>query len=486
MARFFRCGDGVSSLRFGLWTLPNAVLPQIQGGLSVSINEVSWAVTASVVAGAIGIPLTPWLSQRLGAKRLMMTTLGFFSAASAMVGTVTSFEELIIWRVIAAFAGSPILALSQSVILESFDLKTRSLAFSLWSIGITAGWVLSPAIGAWLADLVSWRLAFFSLVPFGFIAFIFCSIFMAPSAYQQPRKFDWTGFLTLVIALTMMQLVVNRGHREDWFHSEAIISFTIVGLTAFYLYVVHTLHCRSPFLNWAIFRDRNLVIGLCITLIYASIGLILMVLLPMMLEQLRGVEVMTLGVLSMPRGVAQIIGLVFAGLLVNKIDPRYLLGGGLMVFSLSTWQMAQYNMEIGAWDIFWPTALQGLSLAFIWIALLATIYSTIESHLRTYATTLVSLTYSLSSSMGVALAMTTLGRSIQTNHQEISAFMDPERKIFHFADSMTNWSFDSLQGLLSMEQEITLQSYSLAYNNVFFVLVVCALGMIPLVIFMRR
>ncbi|NKB76331.1 MAG: DHA2 family efflux MFS transporter permease subunit [Gammaproteobacteria bacterium] len=475
-----------SAVYASAWTLPNAVLPQIQGGLSVSMDEVSWAVTASVVAGAIGIPLTPWLSQRFGAKRLMMATLGTFSTASAMVGTVSTFEELIIWRVIAAFAGAPILALSQSVILETFEVSKRSLAFSLWSIGITSGWVFSPAVGAWLADLVSWRLAFFSIVPFGFIAFFFCSIFMTPSLAQRPARFDWTGFLTLVIALTMIQLLVNRGHRLDWFHSTTIITFSVVGLAAFYLYVIHTLHCRTPFLNWAVFRDRNLVIGLCITLIYAAIGLIPMVLLPMMLTQLRGVEVITLGVLSIPRGVAQIIGLIFAGLLVNRIDPRYLLISGLVVFSASSWYMAHYNMNIGVWDIFWPTVSQGLSLAFIWIPLLALIYATIDPLLRTYAATLLSLTYSLSSSLGVALAVTILSRSMQINHEEIGALMVPLRKVFHFENGFDYWHFDSLTSLLLIEHEMTLQAYTLGYGNVFFALVICSLVPIPFVMLMKR
>ncbi len=468
------------------WTIPNAVLPQMQGDLSVSIDQISWVVTATVVAGAIGIPLTPWLSHRLGSKKLMMTTLGAFTLASVLVGTASTFEEVIIWRVVAALSGAPIIALSQAVTMEIFDGDRRTMAFSMWSIGMAAGWVFAPAAGAWLADLVSWRLTFLSIVPFGIVALMCCGMFMPAMPKKDPVKFDWTGFLALAFALTMMQVVVNRGQRMDWFDSPVILVLSGLGLIAFYLYLVHTSHCRQPFLDWVIFRDRNLVFGLLITMIYAYVGLVPLVILPTMLEQLRGLEVFTVGLLVVPRGTAQMLGMVVAGIMASRIDPRKLLVCGLIVFSASSWYMAHYNLSIGVWDVFWPTVVQGFSMAFIWIPAMALMYATIDNELRTSAATLVSLTYSLSSSLGVALAVTVLGRSVQINHAEIGALVEPTREIFQFGENSTNWDTQALDRLIAMEQEVTLQAYAIGYANVFWLLAVSTLVILPLVLFLRR
>jgi MFS transporter, DHA2 family, multidrug resistance protein len=475
-----------ASVYAAAWTIPNAVLPQMRGDLSVSIDEISWVVTATVVAGAIGIPLTPWLANRFGAKKLMLSTLGAFSLGSVMVGTATTFEEVIIWRVVAALSGSPIIALSQAVTLETFKSDKRTMAFSIWSIGMVSGWVFAPTVGAWLADLVSWRLTFLSIVPFGLVAMMCCYIFM-PDAKKTTRvKFDWFGYINLATALTMIQLVVNRGQRMDWFESPGILLASGIGCIAFYLYIIHTLHCKNPFLNWEIFSDRNFVLGLLMTMIYAYVGLVPLVVLPTMLEQLRGLEVTTIGLLLVPRGIAQMLGMIAVGILASRMDPRILLIGGLIVFSGSSAYMAHYTLTIGITDIILPTIFQGFSMAFIWIPIMALMYATIDDKLRTSAASMVSLTYSLSSSLGVALAITVLQRSLQTNHEEIGGFIDPTRKVFLFDEISSMWNIFDTTKLLAIENEITLQAYSISYANVFWLLTLSTTVIIPLVFLLRR
>ena len=475
-----------ASVYAAAWTIPNAVLPQMRGDLSVSIDEISWVVTATVVAGAIGIPLTPWLMHRLGSKKLMLMTLGAFSLGSVMVSTATSFEEVMFWRVLSAFSGSPIIALSQAVTLETFKADKRTMALSIWSIGLAAGWVFAPTIGAWLADLVSWRLTFLSIAPFGFIAMLCCHFFMPDATKITPTKFDWLGFIYLATALTMLQLIINRGQRLDWFESSAILLASGIGCIAFYLYIAHTLHCKNPFLNWSAFSDRNFAIGLLMTMIYAYVGLVPLVILPTMLEQLRGLEATTIGLLIIPRGIAQLVGMVLAGILTSKMDPRPILIGGLIVFAGSNAYMAYYNLSIGIGDIIWPTLLQGFSLAFIWIPIMTLMYATIDIQLRSSAASMVSLTYSLSSSLGVALAITVLQRSLQINYEEISGFIDPTRKIFLREEDSALWNIFETLHFNAIENEITLQAYSISYANVFWLLTVSALCIIPLVFLLRH
>jgi DHA2 family multidrug resistance protein len=472
-----------ASVYAAAWTLPNAVLPQMQGDLSVNLDQVAWVVTATVVASAIGIPLTPWLSSRFGSRNLMIYALGTFSATSILVGTVNTIEEVVLWRVLSAFAGSPIIALSQAVTMNTFPAHKRAFVFSLWSVGMASGWVFAPTVGAWLADIVSWRLTFMSVAPFGFAALLFCIIFLPKDKPDTGMRFDWTGYLTLAVALTMAQIVVNQGYRLDWFKSTQLVILTGIGLISFYLYLIHTLHCKTPFLSWAIFRDRNLTCSVLITAIYAYSGLVPLVILPSMMEELRGVDVFTSGLIVLPRGIANMVGMILAGFAASRLDPRYLIAGGLATYSSTSWLMAHYNTSIGIDDVLWPTIIQGLSMGFIWVPAMGLMYATISSKLRTSAATMISLTYSLSSSFGVAIAVVILNRSQQINTAEMREFIEPARQIIK--DSSIISDFSDPGELLAVAQEISLQALALGYANVYLVMAISALAIIPLAFLLR-
>ena len=456
----------------------------MQGDLSVNLDQVAWVVTATVVASAVGIPLTPWLSSRFGVRNLMIFALGAFSLTSIMVGTASTIEEVVIWRILSAFAGSPIIALSQAVTMNTFPRERLAFVFSLWSVGMAGGWVFSPTFGAWLADIMSWRLTFLSVAPFGFVALFFCIMFIPRDKPDKALSFDWTGYLTLAVALTMAQVVINQGYRMDWFASRQIVILTAIGLIAFYLYIVHTLHCPKPFLSWAMFKDRNLMCGVFITGIYAYSGLVPMVILPSMMEELRGVEVFTSGLIILPRGLANMVGMILAGIAASRLDPRHLIAAGLLTYAYTSWYMGQYNLDIGVDDVLWPTMLQGFAMGFIWVPAMGLMYATISDQLRTSAATMISLTYSLSSSFGVAFAVYILNRSIQVNTAELGAHIEPSRTVVE--DSGVISDFSDAGELFSMAQEIALQASSIAYANVYLVMALSSLAIIPLAFLLRR
>jgi DHA2 family multidrug resistance protein len=235
-----------------------------------------------------------------------------------------------------------------------------------------------------------------------------------------------------------------------------------------------------------VFRDRNYCLGIAMIAVHAYIGLAPLVLIPTMLEKLRGLEVLTIGVLIVPRGLAQMLATLVAGPLVNRMDPRIMLVCGLLTFAASSWMMAHYNLDIGAWDIIWPTVVQGVALGFIVTAILAVTYSTLPSHKQASATTLFSLTYSLASSVGVALSVAVLSRSVQVNHEELAAHVVPSSEALRHGAYADEWDLYELEGLAAIDSEITQQAYMIGYTNVFWGLMVSALLIIPLVLFIRR
>ena len=279
----------------GATTIANTVLPQMQGDLSVSLDQISWVITAGIVSGAVGTPPTPWLANRFGEKQLLIASLIAFTVSSTMIGFSATLGEVVLWRILQALTGAPIMALSQSFTINAFPDEQRGMAMAWWSIGLTCGWVFAPAVGAYLADQESWRMVFFIFAPIGILSIVLCSVFVPATSKDDKLEFDWFSFIALSTALMGLQVVLNRGQRLDWFESSQIVLWALIGALALYLFVVRSLTTRKPFINWGVFKDRNLCVGVLLTFTFAYISFTPLVLIPSMLEQLRGMEVQTIG-----------------------------------------------------------------------------------------------------------------------------------------------------------------------------------------------
>jgi DHA2 family multidrug resistance protein len=473
-----------ASLYVGTQTVANAVLPQMQGDLSVGLDQISWVITASVVASAIAIPPTAWLSARFGRRRLMVTCMLLFSAMSMMVATADSLGGVVFWRVASAVSAAPMVALSQSVTLDTFAENQRGKAFAFWAIGILSGWVFAPALGAYVAEAHSWRLIFVLLGPLGLLGALSASV-PDETSRNPDLRFDWFAFFALSVALGSLLLVLNRGQRLDWFNSAEIILFTALGAIALYVFVVHTLSSSNPFLNFRIFLDRNYAIGLVIVSSYAGLSLAPLVLIPTMLEELRGLELLTTGLVLIPRGFAQIVGLLIIGAFVHKADPRVFVVGGFLLFSVASVQMSGFNLDVGIFDVVWPNMLQGFSMAFIWAPAANLIYANLPMKMRTDATTFTSLVYSLSSSVGVSLSVTLLGRTFQRSHEELGARVVPGNEALSLSDWSVTWDLTDAASLAMIKAEVTQQALMIGYVNVFWATGLYALVVLPFALFLR-
>jgi DHA2 family multidrug resistance protein len=202
------------------------------------------------------------------------------------------------------------------------------------------------------------------------------------------------------------------------------------------------------------------------------------------MEELRGVEVFTSGLIVLPRGIANMAGMVLAGIAASRVDSRYLIASGLLIYSMTSWYMAHFNLDIGIDNVLWPTIVQGLAMGFIWVPAMGLMYATISASLRTSAATMISLTYSLSSSFGVAMAVIVLNRSIQINSAEIGLNISPERQVLKDSGMITD--FNSASELLSVAREITLQATSIGYSNVYWLMAISAIVIIPLAFLLKN
>ena len=486
LSRWLTCAAAVfpASVYVGTQTVASAVLPEMQGDLSVGLDQISWVVTASVVASAIGIPPTAWLSARFGRRRLMVTCMVLFATITMMVGTADSLGAVVFWRIAAALSAAPILALSQSVTLDTFDVHQRGAAFAFWACGVLSGWIFAPAIGAYIAEVHSWRLIFLLVGAVGLLGAL-CASVPPETARKLTPRFDWFGFCALSLAVGSLLLVLNRGQRLDWFESPEVIAFTLVGAIALYVFVVHTAFHPHPFLSFRIFLDRNYAVGLVLVSTYACLSLAPLVLIPTMLEELRGLEQLTTGLVLIPRGLAQIAGLLVVGVIVNKVDPRVLIALGFIVFSSACFDMARFNLDVGIADIVWPNVVQGFAMAFIWAPAANLIYNNLPIGLRTDAVTFTSLVHTLSTSIGVSVSVTILGRTLQTSHEELASQVVPGVEALQSMQWTVPWRLTDVAGLAAIKAEIVQQALMIGYVNVYWATGIYALAVLPLALLLR-
>ena len=318
----------------------------MQGDLSASIDQISWVVTGNIVASAIGIPPTAWLSARFGRKRLFLFCIALFIASCLLLSFSATLEEVVLWRILQGLSGAPLIAITQAIALDIYPRERQGMAMAVWSVGLIVGPVAAPTVGGYLTELGDWRLVFMAMVPLAVFSF-FASLAVVPEwPAERGLRFDWFGFVAVTFGIGAAQLTIDQGQRLDWFDSNQIIVMTVIAGFGLYIFIAHILTARNPFLDPSIFRDRNFSVGLITMFFYSPLIYIPMVLMPNMLEDLRDFPALTIGLLLLPRGLGQIAGLSIAGRIVAKVDCRKLLVVSLLLQTFTTWAMSQ----LGSWD----------------------------------------------------------------------------------------------------------------------------------------
>ena len=462
-------------------TIANAMLPQIQGDLSASLDQVSWIITASIVAGALGIPPTPWLAARYGLKNVLLFALVVFAISSSMLPFSRNLGDVVFWRVIQSLFGVPIMVLSQTLTVGLFKGKQRGIAMAVWSVALTTGWVFGPAIGAFIADQYSWRVAFFMVGPVALLSIPICWFFLRRDTADKALAFDWFGFGALSIGLVTLQIIFNRGQREDWFDSTEIVTLSVISVICLIVYTMHAFTSHKRFIRWEIFRDRNLTVAVIITSIFGFISLAPLVLVPPMLEQIKGLEVTTIGLVVTPRGMLQVVLMLIMGPFISRFDPRVLMTIGFVSYTIGSWMMANYTMEIGIWDTLIPSLLQGVTSAFVWLPLFHCLYATLREEYHNEASMANMLVYNLISSAGVALLVVILSRSIQINTEELGAHITSTRELLRYPQFST-FDFKNAADAAAIHAAIGQQALMIGYVNVFWLLGWVSLGALPLLL----
>ncbi len=461
-----------TGLQFIDGTVVAVAISHMQGSLSATPEQVAWVATSYLVTAAMFMPLMGWLSGYFGRRRMMLFGVTVFTVMPILTGSCTSLEQMIPLRVALGLCGAILVPLSQAAMLDLYPREKHGMAIGLWGIATTLGPAVTPVLAGWLADSYSWRWAFYSITPFALGSLVILLPMLPESTKQSGRRFDMAGFLMMTLAVGALQLMINRGEREDWFASTEIVVEAGLAAVGFYMFIVHCVFARQPFLNMALFRDRNYIAGLMFVVLAGPTQFATVVMMPMMMQALYAYPVLITGLVMAPRGIGTIISMAIAGWMTGRIDTRVMMIAGFAILIASNIAVALNGPVVGIADVVLASFGQGFGMGFTMVPLSLIAYSTLTPALRAEGTALFNLVRALSGAMSVALIVAILTRTAQISRSQMVEHVNPMRELLTFADSPALWSIQALPGLAALDREVTHQAMVIGFQNSFLIMVI--------------
>jgi MFS transporter, DHA2 family, multidrug resistance protein len=476
----------------------NVSLPHMAGDLSATVDEATWVLTSYLVANAVILPITGWLANVIGRKRLLMTVVSGFTISSICCGLAPSLPALILFRVLQGTTGGGLQPLSQAVLLEEFPGQERGKAMAFWSLGIVAAPILGPTLGGWLTDSYSWRWVFYINVPIGLFSLAMISLFLYDPPYIQrtSARVDLWGLGMLVVGMGALQIMLDKGQEEDWFGSHLIVTLAITAGILLPAFVIRELRIDEPIVRFRLMGYRNFSSGI---LLVAVLGFVLygsLVLLPLFMQTLLGWTAVTAGIWTSPRGVGTAVCMPLVGYLLGKgWDGRKMLVFGFVVASLAFFGYSYMDLQSGTWDIFLHQINQGVGMAFVFVPLTTLTMDPIPRAETGYATSLYSVVRNIGSSVGVSFVTTFVARRSQFHQSILAAQVTPStlqvqqfvaRSSEMFFRGGSDHSTATRQGLALLYGMVQQQAALLSFVEAFRVMGLLFLAIVPLVLLMRR
>ncbi|HEY6236373.1 MAG TPA: DHA2 family efflux MFS transporter permease subunit [Candidatus Elarobacter sp.] len=386
-------------------SIVNVALNDMAGNLGSSIDEIGWVATGYILANVIVMPLNGWLTARFGRRNFYAACVALFTVASFMCGTATTVWQLVFYRVIQGFGGGALQPTAQAILFESYPPEKRANAMAIFGLGAMVGPALGPTLGGVIVDNYSWPLIFYINIPIGIAAFIMTMLYIRDPAYLERDKspVDVLGLGLLTAGVASVQYVLERGQREDWFSSSTIVILSAVAVVSLVVFCWREWHDPRPLVDLKVFKSRAFSAGNVIGIItgFGLFGTALV--LPLFLQNVLGFTATETGLVLLPGAIATAISMPVASQLTKRVDGRVMIAFGLLLFAGSAWWMGGINQSSGYWDVFWPRALQGFALGFLFVPLSTATLGEIARARMANATGIYTLIRQLGGSLGIAI-----------------------------------------------------------------------------------
>ncbi|MBV9995372.1 MAG: DHA2 family efflux MFS transporter permease subunit [Caulobacteraceae bacterium] len=465
-------------------TIANVALPHMQGSFSASQDQMIWVLTSYIVAATVATPLSGWLSSHFGRKAIFLASIAGFTIASMLCGIANSLAEAVIFRLLQGACGATMAPLSQATMLDLYPPRQFGPVMAVWSAGIWLGPIFGPLIGGWLTDNFSWRWVFYINLPVGVLAYAGVVAFMARDRAEKARPFDFLGFGALGIFISALQLALDRGPMLDWFDSPEIWAEAAFAAAGLYVFLVRTLTAQHPFFDRALVLDRNFVAGNLFGVVLSIVLFSTMALQPPLMQGLMGYTVFGAGLTMMPRGVGSFLSVLVVGRLIGRVDTRLLLAGGLALSAVATLQMSHFSLLMTTTPFVVSGIVQGVGMGLMMVPTTTLALATVSPRLRGEATSVYSLVRGLGRSVGISGMEAIFTHQAAVAHADMAADVQPSSPVFAAGLAGAGHPMTA-GGLEVLNREITRQAAMVGYVDVFRLMCLGALSMIPLVLLMR-
>lgn len=467
-------------------TIANVAIPHMRSTLGATSDEISWVLTSYIVAVAVAMPITGWLADRIGSRRLFIISVAGFVLSSMLCGMAQNVTEMVLFRALQGATGAFISPLSQAAMIDTNKPSRQAQMMALWGMGIMIGPIMGPILGGWLTENWSWRAVFYVNVPLGAISLLILTAEL-PSRAIARRKFDLLGFALIGIMLTSVQLLLDRGNHIDWFDSAEAWVYMWLAASCLWMGVIHLTTTDTPLFQRSLFADANLVFGVLFSLIIGVVMFATMALLPPMLQGLFGYGVIDTGVTLMPRGVGTLITMQISGLLVRRgFDPRPLIALGFLVAAASLWEMSTWSLGVDYWHIAGSGFVQGIGMGLVFMPMNASAFATLTLRSRTDGSSLLNLSRSIGSSIGISVVTTMLSRNLQISHADLAGHVTASFTALVDFSTIDRFQVLGDAALGIVDAEVNRQAAMVAYIDDFRLMAWVTLAVVPLVALMRR
>jgi len=461
-------------------TIANVALPYMQGTLSASQDQINWVLTSYIVAAAIMTAPVGWIANRFGRKKVFIVCSAGFTAASVMCGLAQDITQMVLFRLLQGVFGAALVPLSQAVMLDSYALHERAKAMSIWGMGVMLGPIMGPSLGAWLTETYSWHWVFFVNLPFGIFTVLGLIAFMDETKQNHDLRFDWFGFTALAIGIGSMQLALDRGEQLGWLESPEIVAEAIISVIGFYYFFAHSFTTKRPFIQFAIFKDRNFISG-CIFM--AIMGLVLystMALASPYLQNVIGYPIMTAGLLLATRGAGTFVAMMLVGRMMKYVEARTLIASGMLLMSISLYFMTQWTDQTGVSTIVVISVAQGFGLGLVFVPLSTVAFLTLPNELRTDGTAMLTLMRNVASSIGISVVIAKLTSGGRESYAILNEHVTPFNQAMQMPDVVGILNMNTDSGRAIMDLLIQAQAQIIAFSRDYQMVMVVTLCAIPL------
>ena len=466
-------------------TIANVAIPHMQTSLNATVESVMWVLTSYIIASAVALPITGWLGNRIGARRLLIiSTIGFI-VASALCGLAQNLAEMVAFRAIQGVAGAFILPISQALMLDVTRPSRHGQMMAIWGMAIVLGPILGPILGGWLTEVADWRWIFFINLPIGVVA-VAMLVFSVPHRETRRRPIDFTGFALMGVALASLQLLLDRGTQIDWFSSIEAWIYLGLCLSGAWIVIIHLANAKNPLFDLELFGDRNLIIALVFMTVAGVVISASSALLPTMLQNLMGYDVLTTGWVLASRGVGFMLAMQIVTPVLNRgLDARPMVLTGMLMLIASLYLMASWSLYIDQRHLVIANVLMGLAMGLMVVPVNTLAFVTLNPALRTEAASLLNLLRALGGSVGISVATVMLARSTQIAHADIGSHLtSASSELIDLSTLDAAQSYGDAAYAMA-NAEVTRQAMMIAYINDYYLMMWMTVAILPLVILIR-